>query len=298
MTFTQLEIFALVAELKSFTVTAARLGISQSAVSHAVKALEKEWQLSLLSRNQTDIELTDSGRLLLAHVKELLSINQTLQQQVAAIHGFHEGSIRIGSFGASSSIHLLPTILEAFSKQYPKIDIYIDEGDDKDIAQWLIERKIDVGFVVLPDERFDTFALTEDQFVALIPDGFALAQQAAIPPKELGQLPFIMTTAGSQKFVEQLLRLYHVKPHINYHFSQFLTIISMVNNQLGASIVAEMALSPELLAQFPHVVKRPLQPAFKRSVGLAVKNKKHLSPAALAFINTALAIEFTHQDTH
>ena len=56
MTFTQLEIFALIAELKSFTATAEKLGISQSAVSHALKSLEQQWGINLISRTQSDIE--------------------------------------------------------------------------------------------------------------------------------------------------------------------------------------------------------------------------------------------------
>ncbi|MDF2535817.1 MAG: LysR family transcriptional regulator, partial [Bacillales bacterium] len=110
MTFTQLEIFALIAELKSFTATAEKLGISQSAVSHALKSLEQQWGINLISRSQSDIELTTTGQQLLTHVKELLSISNTLEKEVAAIHGLNEGTLHIGSFGASSSIYLLPEI--------------------------------------------------------------------------------------------------------------------------------------------------------------------------------------------
>ncbi|MDU6100248.1 MAG: LysR family transcriptional regulator, partial [Acinetobacter sp.] len=155
MTFTQLEIFALIAELKSFTATAEKLGISQSAVSHALKSLEQQWGINLISRTQSDIELTTTGQQLLPHVKELLSISDTLEKEVAAIHGLNEGTLCIGSFGASSSIYLLPEILETFRRRYPKIEIYIDEGEDKEVAQWLLERRIEVGFLIMPDERFD-----------------------------------------------------------------------------------------------------------------------------------------------
>ena len=119
MTFTQLEIFALIAELKALLLQQKKLGISQSAVSHALKSLEQQWGINLISRTQSDIELTTTGQQLLTHVKELLSISDTLEK-VAAIHGLNEGTLRIGSFGASSSIYLLPEILEAFRQRYPK----------------------------------------------------------------------------------------------------------------------------------------------------------------------------------
>lgn len=294
MTFTQLEIFALIAELKSFTATAEKLGISQSAVSHALKSLEQQWGVNLISRTQSDIELTTTGQQLLTHVKELLSISNTLEKEVAAIHGLNEGTLHIGSFGASSSIYLLPEILESFRQRYPKIEIYIDEGEDKEVAQWLLERRIEVGFLIMPDERFDTFPLIEDRFVALIPNGYPLAQQLYIDPAQLKNCPFIMTMAGSRHQVELILKNFNVKPDIKFYVSQILSIVSMVHNQLGVSIVSDMVITKELLSLYPNVVKRPFKPNLKRSIGLAVKNKKHMSPAVKAFIDVAQEVWSDH----
>lgn len=294
MTFTQLEIFALIAELKSFTATAEKLGISQSAVSHALKSLEQQWGINLISRNQSDIELTTTGQQLLTHVKELLSISNTLEKEVAAIHGLNEGTLHIGSFGASSSIYLLPEILESFRQRYPKIEIYIDEGEDKEVAQWLLERRIEVGFLIMPDERFDTFPLIEDRFVALIPNGYPLAQQLYIDPAQLENCPFIMTMAGSRHQVELILKNFNVKPDIKFYVSQILSIVSMVHNQLGVSIVSDMVITKELLSLYPNVVKRPFKPNLKRSIGLAVKNKKHMNPAVKAFIDVAQEVWSDH----
>ena len=77
MTFTQLEIFALIAELKSFTATAEKLGISQSAVSHALKSLEQQWGINLISRTQSDIELTTTAQQPSTHAKQPLTIPDT-----------------------------------------------------------------------------------------------------------------------------------------------------------------------------------------------------------------------------
>ncbi|SSS40740.1 Transcriptional regulators LysR family [Acinetobacter baumannii] len=223
-----------------------------------------------------------------------MSISDTLEKEVAAIHGLNEGTLRIGSFGASSSIYLLPEILEAFRQRYPKIEIYIDEGEDKEVAQWLLERRIEVGFLIMPDERFDTFPLIEDRFVALIPSGYPLAQQLYIDPAQLENCPFIMTMAGSRHQVELILKNFNVKPDIKFYVSQILSIVSMVHNQLGISIVSDMVITKELLSLYPNVVKRPFKPNLKRSIGLAVKNKKHISPAVKAFIEVAQEVWSDH----
>lgn len=290
MTFTQLEIFLKVAELKSFTATAEEFGISQSAVSHALKALEKEWHVALFYREQHTITLTSIGDKLVQHAREILNISNHLKQDLVDYHGLEQGVLRIGSFGASSSTVLIPLILEKFTQQYPYIEIYIEEGSDKDIADWLTERKIDVGFVVLPEDRFDTFELMEDIFVALVSNQCPLANEKAIEITQLAQYPFLMTAAGSQNHVKEIFKLYDVKPHIQGHFSQLLTIINMVNNHVGVSIVADMAVNKHLLALYPHVIKRPLSPNLKRMIGLSVKNKDYLSPATQAFIEIAIAL--------
>ncbi len=287
MTFTQLSIFALLAEQKSFTVVAHHLQISQSAISHAIKSLEQNWAVTLFHRDHNEVELTEAGARLLLHVQEILNISNQLKQEISDIHGFHSGTLRIGSFGASSSNVLIPLILEKFSIEYPNIEVFIKEGTDKDIAQWIQERSIDVGFVVLPDERFDTFSVMNDIFVALIPKSYELSRQSAVSLQELVEHPFLMTSAGSQSHVTEMFRKANLSPKIKCYFSQILTIINMVNNHAGVSIVADMALNQELMTLFPNVQKLPLSPNIKRSIGLAVKNKKQISPIVKAFIEIA-----------
>lgn len=287
MTFTQLEIFIAVAEHRSFTLAAKQLGITQSAVSHALKALEKHWNVSLLTRDQNSIELTHIGQQLLLHAKEVLNTAQIMQQEVNASLGIQQGTLRIGSFGSSSSIHLLPELLNAYRQRYPQIEIFVEEGTDHEVSQWIHERRVDVGFAVLPRPELDTFPLMQDIFIALIPKSYAVATQPSLHIQDLQDYPFIMTKAGSQTHVEQLLRQHSVKPKIQYQMSQLLTILNMVNLQEGIAIVADMSMTTELLRLHDNVVKRPLIPNTQRQIGLAVRNKKYMSPAAKAFVQLA-----------
>lgn len=287
MTFTQLEIFSIVAELGSFTAAGQRLAISQSAVSHALKQLETEWQVTLLSRGPSGIEVTEVGRGLLVRVRELLGIAQAIGQEVEAVRGLHRGVLRIGSFGTSSSLFLLPQILTQFRRTYPGIDVYVDEGEDGEVGQWLIERRVDVGFVVLPDDRFDTVPLVEDQFVALIPSAHPLAAKKAVTLSEVGEMPFIMTLAGSTSSVRRLFEQARIQPSVKQRYTQIVSIIKMVESGAGASIVADLALPEQVLALCPGAVKKPLTPRVKRAVGLAVLDRKNVSPATESFLKMA-----------
>jgi DNA-binding transcriptional LysR family regulator len=287
MTLTQLEIFSKLAELKNFTLTAQQLNISQSAISHALKSLERKWETQLFYRNNNEVELTAAGQGLLPYVNEMLNVSTIIHQQVMDHKGFKTGSLRIGSFGASSSNVLLPLILENFSREYPEIDVLIFEGTDKEVLQWIDERKVDLGFVVLPETRFDTFAVLEDIFVALIPKHLPIAQQSAVKLEELMDYPFILTNAGSQNHVLELFRAAKLTPQVKYHFSQILSILNMVNSNAAVSIVADLSLDQNILQLYPNIVKRPLSPNIKRSIGLAVKNKQQMTPIAKAFIEIA-----------
>ena len=284
MTLTQLEIFSLVAQLQGFTSAAHRLGISQSAVSHAIKSLEQELGVELFRRQQSRVELSDIGQQLLLRARAMLGLASTLQQEAADARGMKSGTLRIGSFGPTASIHLLPRILEHFRQAHPGIEVHVDEGPDRQVLQWLEERRIDVGFVVLEQERLDTFALFEDQMVALLPVGHALAHQASVKLKDLCLDPFVLTEAGSSELVERLFHSARLKPNVRYRCSQLLSTLDTVSRGAGVSVVAQASLPQD---HQPRYVQRPLAPRVARQIGLAVLDRRQSSPATLAFIQMA-----------
>ncbi len=287
MTFTQLEIFMLVAELRGFTAAAAKLAISQSAVSHALKSLEQELGVDLIIRQQSAIELTDIGRQVLQRTREILGLSEAIKQEVLDVRGLKQGTLHIGSFGPTSSLKLLPTILDEYGKRYPGIEVRVDEGADEEVIQWIFERRVDVGFVVLPNEQFDTLSLVEDQLVALVPKEHPLAARRAVTLADLCTTPFIMSEAGCAALIGPLFTSAGLVPTVRYRVSQIVTILGMVERGNGLSIVADLALPDHIAVTHPNVVKLPLKPAARRRVGLAVRNLRQVSPATKAFLDVA-----------
>ena len=288
MTLTQLEIFSLVAELHGFTPAANRLGISQSAVSHALKSLEQELGVELLRRHQTRVEPSDIGQQLLLRARAMLGLANTLRQEAADARGMKRGTLRIGSFGPTSSIKLLPLILQQYRAAHPGIEVHIDEGPDRQVLQWLEERRIDIGFVVLPEERFDTVPLIEDQMVALLPAGHPLANHDSLSLKNLCDFPFVLTEAGSSELVSRLFTAARLTPNIRYRCSQLISTLDVVARGDGVTVVAEGSLPDQIDRRW---VKKPLSPAVLRQVGLAVLDRRQASPATLAFIKLAESLD-------
>jgi DNA-binding transcriptional LysR family regulator len=289
MTLTQLEIFSLVAELHGFTAAANRLGISQSAVSHALKSLEQELGVELLRRHQSRVELSDIGQQLLLRARAMLGLANTLRQEAADARGMKRGTLRIGSFGPTSSIKLLPLILQHYRAAHPGIEVHIDEGPDRQVIQWLEERRIDIGFVVLPEERLDTFALIEDQMVALLPVDHPLAHRDSLTLSDLCNDPFVLTEAGSSELVSRLFSAARLTPNIRYRCSQLLSTLDTVGRGDALTVVAESSLPDDRDGRY---VKRPLSPTVTRQVGLAVLDQRQSSPAALAFIKLAERLNY------
>lgn len=291
MTFAQLEAFVMVAELRGFTAAAIRLGISQSAVSHAIGSLEQELGVSLFRRQKSAIELSDIGSRLLLRAREMLGLSETMRQEAADACGLKKGTLRIGSFGPTSSLRLLPLLLDEYRKDYPDIEVHIEEGPDQDVMQWLLDRRIDLGFVVLPEERFDTLAITEDQMVAVLPANHALAARRSVRLDELCSDPFIMTEAGSAHIVMRLFEAAQLRPKIRYRNSQVMTTVAMISRGEGVAILAELALPPAELCPGIAFVSKPLDPPVRRSIGIATHSTRQASPAARAFIDRVRQIK-------
>lgn len=289
MTLTQLEIFSLVAELRGFTAAGNRLGISQSAVSHALKSLEQELGVELFKRHQSQVEPSDIGLQLLARARAMLGLANTLRQEAADARGMKRGTLRIGSFGPTSSIKLLPKILQHYRVAHPGIEIHIDEGPDRQIIQWLEERRIDIGFVVLPEDRFDTFALVEDRMVALLPCGHPLAARDSLSLSDLCSDPFVLTEAGSSELVSRLFSAARLAPNIRYRCSQLLSTLDTVGRGDAVTVVAEGSLPGDNDSCY---VRKPLSPPVNRQVGLAVLDQRQSSPATLAFIQLATRLDY------
>ncbi|MBB3222322.1 LysR family transcriptional regulator [Pseudoduganella umbonata] len=287
MTFTQLEIFVMVADMRGFTSAALRLGISQSAVSHAIRSLEQELDVQLVERQQAAVEVTELGRRLLLRAREILGLQEAMRQDAAVARGLNQGLIRIGSFGPTSSLKLLPAILKAFRARYPGIEVQIDEGPDAAVIQWVADRRVDIGFAVLPDDRFDTIPLVEDQLVALLQRDHPLAAKRSVMLEELIGVPFIMPEQGCSALVEPLFAGAGLAPHVRYRMSQMVTVLGLVDNGDGITVMPELALPQAMAETHPRIVARPLRPMVRRRVGLILRNLSRAAPAVQAFAEIA-----------
>jgi DNA-binding transcriptional LysR family regulator len=253
--------------------------MSASATSHALRALEKTLGCELVDRLAAGVVLTHAGELALPPARDVFASLQQVRALAAAARGLQTGRLRIGSIGTSTSLRLLPPLLDKFRARYPGVDVHVTERSDPEIEQDLIGRRVDIGVVTLPQPTFDTQALATDELVAVLPENHPLAREKTVSVRELARYPLVLTQAGSQDMVMRMFERAGVRPTVAHELSQVISILEFVARGNGVSVLAALAV-PQ---QQPGVVFRPLTPRTSRRLAFACLDEKRLSPAALAF---------------
>ncbi|GAA0939959.1 LysR family transcriptional regulator [Nonomuraea longicatena] len=287
MTFTQLRILQAVARTASMTRAAEELSSTQSAVSHAVRALERELGLTLLVRGGRGITLTEAGRAVCRRAAHILTQLEALEQEAAAARDRERGSLRVGTV-PSAGARLLPPILRRFAQTHPRVRLTVIEGSDDEVLEWLATSAVDVASVsagIAPHPPGSTMrTLTRDRMLALLPGEHDLAALDAVPVTELARHPFIMSTGGCEPLITALAHAAGASLRCHYRVRETASILAMVAEGLGVSVVPELSLP----AHRTGVRALALDPPAERTVLLALPPDP--LPAAAAFADVALAL--------
>ncbi len=267
-------------EYGSFTKAAERLNYSQSGISRMINDLEKEWKISLLERSRAGVRLTSDGLALLPYVKGVCEEYEKLQTQVDEINGLQSGIIRIGTF-SSVAAHWLPNIIKRFQSDYPNIDYELLLGDYTEIESWILEGRVDCGFLRLPAHPdLETYFLEQDRLLVVLPENHALADCETFPVKALDNYPFMLLEKGAKAEISELFERCSISPKIHFTTWDDYAIMSMVESGLGISILPRL-----ILRRVPYkIITKELDvPAF-RNIGLALRSKKNSSLAVKRFL--------------
>lgn len=291
ITLRQLELLVAISENGGISVGGARVGMSPSATSHALRALESQLGTAVVNRQSRDFALTPAGESVLRHARDIFTSMKTIEQEGKAASELKTGVLRIGSFGATSSIRLLPALIDRFKTRHAGIEVFVLEEADDVVEQRLVEGRIDLCILALPKPHFETQLLASDELVAVLPQGHELASRDRVELRDLAKHNFILTHAGSQGLVKKLFDRAGLTPRITHELSQLWSILDFVSRGQGVSIVASLAL-PDA-DQFPGVVTRPVSPRAVRRIGMACRDVARLAPPAKAM--WSIAAEMTGQ---
>lgn len=227
--------------------------------------------------------LTNEAKTLLPSVRSLLAMVEHLEQNINEINGLESGRLTIATF-SSISIHWLPKIIYVFQQIYPNINIKLMEGGTDDIVNWIESDIADFGFLSHRQTKaLDWISLYDDPLVAVVPLDYPTPENHAFPISDFENQYFIISAIGTDYDVHHALSSSHITPNIRFTAKDDHTIISMIANKPGISIL------PELIVHGfeSQVATYPLNPYYSRTLGVAMKSRETISPAAKKFLKLA-----------
>ena len=252
---TSLKCFAAAAEELNFTRATKRLFISQQALSSHISKLEEYYGVRLFDRG-IPMTLTDAGRALQKHAREILSSVDDYAREVQDIKNFRQGELTVGIPVTRGTI-MLPPLLSAFHQLFPQIRLHLVEGTvSGNIADALYDGTADlcIGYQPENTEELAVTPLFEEKFVVLVPDRLMKEHhldrklgEGALSMDRFAELPFVVQhpeTMNGRVF-QTLCRNAGIEPEVVVSTQNLITEASLCMEGMGACVLPLTFLSPD-----------------------------------------------------
>jgi len=287
----QIRAFVTLARRGSFTLAAKELHLSQSAVSHSMKALERDLGCRLFDRMSKKVLLTQAGEQLLQHADRILLEMNAARESIQQLGKWGRGRLRVGA-STTACQYILPEILQEFKKSYPHALISVEPGDTREALALLRNNQVDVALSLEPrhDDDFAFTPLFEDDMQFVLAPSHPWAQAGAVVREEIPRQQYILYNKKSFTFemVEEYFRGEDMVLNAVMEFGSMEAIKEMVKLGLGVSILAPWIARKELEAG--ELVSLPLgRRKLKRTWGLLHWRGRALTLAEETFVNLCRA---------
>ncbi len=279
----QLKALITVAETGSFSEAALQMDVSQSTVSHSIAAMEDALGVVLIHRGRQKATLTPVGDRIFSQAKQVLSLIDDMGREAECARGIEGGQVRIAAYRSVAS-EILPEAIAQLHKRYPTVQILIAEFDNaRELSAALRDGKADLAIAeLIDDEDFESFAIMEDPFIALLPpSNISPIQGEQLTWSDLHTQPLIISSGDCCIGVRALLKQCQPPIEITYLITNDSTAVSMTRQGLGISIIPTLAAQP--IPDYVRIAQLPFQKA--RPLGISWLKATWLTPATYAFLD-------------
>ncbi len=284
--------FLEVSKFKNMSHAADSMNISQPSISKMISDLEKEWGVPLFNRSRRGVTLTPDGERILPFVKRICDCERSIQNVIDEIKGIENGIIKIGSF-SSVATHIIPNLTSKFKKKYNNVDFEILLGNYTEVEEWVISGRVDFGFVKQSDNpQLQYIPIYRDQIRAVLPQNHRLSKQDIVSIKDFENEDFILLEKNKNTEISDFLAQYNISPEIKYTLWDDYAIMSMVESNMGISILHDLVLK-----RIPYCIcVKPIDVQPYRDICLIKSKNKEMPVAAskmLSMIVNDLSSEHT-----
>lgn len=271
-TLKQLTYFAALAETRHFGRAAARCRVTQPALSMQIRELEANLGVALIERAPSGPLLTTAGEEVLRRAGGILHAVQDLCDLAQHWQTPLSGRLRLGVI-PSVGPYLLPRVLPRLHRVYPDLELALRESQTAHLVEDLIAGRLDLVILALPiaAEGVATLALFDDEFTLAVPATHRLAKADRVRQSELTAERLLLLEEG-HCLRDQAIALCHTAHPTaldDFRASSLATVVQMVINGYGCTILPEMALPVEVGANPAIRVVRFADPPPARTIGLA-----------------------------
>ncbi|HTJ47041.1 MAG TPA: LysR substrate-binding domain-containing protein [Kofleriaceae bacterium] len=252
-----------IADELHFARAARRLHIAQPPLSMQIKDLEDELGAKIFDRSHKKVALTDAGKAFIAEARRTLaSAERAIDVARRAARG-EVGRLAIG-YVASVSYQLLPSIIRAFRKRAPDVELALAELSSAEQSRALAAGTLDVGFVRRPpaiEPGLSGTVVRKEPIVVALPRNHALAALRVLRVRDLEREPFVLFPVRPRPswadVAIDLCRRAGFEPHIAQEAIELAPALSLVAAGIGVTLVPGAVRAMRL----PGVVFRALTPA-------------------------------------
>jgi len=281
MELRHLTYFVAVAERLNFSRAAEDLHVAQPAISQQVRALEQELGISLFDRVGKRVTLTEAGRALLPHARQILNAVEAARNEIRERGSLERGTVSLGA-PPTVSAHALPTKITSFEQKYPGLDVVLREAGTETLVALVEQGQLEMAIVstdVLPPSLESTPFL-EETYVVAVGEKHPLCKRKSVNIAELAEESFIMFPRGYKLREVTMIacRTAGFEPKVALDGGGMQSALQFVAAGLGVALVPQLALTDTNSIVALSVADQNL----RRALGLVWRKGAHLSPAARA----------------
>jgi DNA-binding transcriptional LysR family regulator len=236
------KVFCDLCDTGSFSRAAEASGITQSAVSQQIRAVEKRFGVTLIDRSSNHFVLTPEGHVYLDACRDILNRYDSLGTRFRVARGELGGKLRIASV-ISIALHNLPPILKQFRKIHPGVETTVDYRKADEIYEVVEDGRADLGLVAYPKARPGIRAITcwQERLVLVMPPGHSLAGKRPISLTQLEGERFVGLTPDipTRQYLDKILRKAGVKVRYVAELENIETVKAAVEAEQAISIIPE-----------------------------------------------------------